>query len=171
MRSGISRRAIPLAKSSSPFRAASDLGGAFTPLSQRLQDLGVAARIVEIGKIGPRGRSADFAVDDPEAFINALKSSGRCCTHTPLGRILHRGKISIREDRFSQSLHIAIDARGHVLAHLDRLSPVRAGRRGETCRYSPWRVVLHNAARLWGDLFRHLFGHRLDCAPLLLYVP
>lgn len=168
MQSGICRRAIPLAKSSSPSRAAADLGGAFTPLYQRLLELGVAARLVDIGKIGPRGRSADFEVDDPGQFIDALKGSGRCCTDTPVGRILHPGKISIREDRFSQSLHVAMDANGHVLAHLDRLSPVRAGRRGETCRYSPWRVVVHNAARLWGDLFRHLFGHRLDCAPLLL---
>src|SRR5207245_2225669 len=49
-----------------------------------------------------------------------------------------------------------------------RLSPLAASKEGEPCRYSAPRVLAHNAARLWGDLFRSLFGHRLDCAPLLL---
>ena len=145
-----------------------DLGGAFTPLYQRLRELGVASCITEIGKIGPRGRSADFAVDDPGRFLDAIRDTGRCCTDTPVGRILHPGKVSLREDRLSQSLHIALGDDGRVLAHLDRLSPLGGCRRGETCRYSPLRVLAHNAARLWGDLFRLLFGHRLDCAPLLL---
>lgn len=151
-----------------PLGSYPDLGGAFTPLYRRLTELGVAGRIVGIGKIGPRGRSADFAVDDPGQFLDALRSSERCCTDTRVGRILHPGKISVREDRTSNSLHVAMNADGKVLAHLDRLSPLRPGGCGQTCRYSPLRVLAHNAARLWGDLFRYLFGHRLDCAPLLL---
>jgi NRPS condensation-like uncharacterized protein len=145
-----------------------DLGGSFTPLYQRLLELGVASRITEFGKIGPRGRSADFAVDDPEQFIKDVRNTGRCCTDTPLGRILHPGKISLRENRVSYSLHLAIGAGGRVLAHLDRLSPLVDHPCGEICRYSLLRVLAHNTARLWGDLFRSLFGHRLDCAPLLL---
>jgi len=145
-----------------------DLGGAFTPLYRRLKELGVAGRIVAIGKIGPRGRSADFAVDDPDHFVRDLTSGERCCTDTRVGRILHPGKISVREDRTSHSLHVALSTDGGVLAHLDRLSPLRPHGCEQTCRYSPLRVLGHNAARLWGDLFRYLFGHRLDCAPLLL---
>lgn len=151
-----------------PTGAYPDLGGAFTPLYQRLQEFGVASRITEIGKIGPRGRSADFAVEDPGQFLQAIRSTGRTCTDTPVGRILHPGKISLRENRTSHCLHIAMGQDGRVLAHLDRLSPLAASKEGETCRYSAPRVLAHNATRLWGDLFRSLFGHRLDCAPLLL---
>lgn len=74
----------------------------------------------------------------------------------------------MREDRTSHSLHVAMSTDGGVLAHLDRISPLRPHGCEQTCRYSPLRVLAHNAARLWGDLFRYLFGHRLDCAPLLL---
>src|SRR5712691_8927929 len=111
-----------------------DLGGAFTPLYRRLQELGVASRITEIGKIGPRGRSADFSVDDPARFLRDVESSGRCCTDTPVGRILHPGKISLRENRTAHCLHIAMGQDGRVLAHLDRLSPLGRPKVGETCR-------------------------------------
>jgi hypothetical protein len=53
-----------------------ELGGAFTPLYQRSNELGVASRMVEVGRIGPRGRSADFAVDDPDKFVSALRAAG-----------------------------------------------------------------------------------------------
>jgi len=59
-------------------RSHADLGGAFTPLYQRLVELGVAGRIV--GKIGPRGCSADFAVDEPGAFLRDLETSGHFCS-------------------------------------------------------------------------------------------
>jgi len=82
-----------------PSRFHADLGGAFTPLYQRLVELGVAGRIVEIGKIGPRGCSADFAVDEPGAFLRDLETSGHFCSDRPVGRMLHRGTISLRELR------------------------------------------------------------------------
>jgi len=78
-------------------RSHADLGGAFTPLYQRLVELGVAGRIV--GKIGPRGCSADFAVDEPGAFLRDLETSGHFCSDRPVGRMLHRGTISLRELR------------------------------------------------------------------------
>ncbi|HEY8201944.1 MAG TPA: hypothetical protein VII47_11380, partial [Actinomycetota bacterium] len=145
-----------------------DLGGAFTPLYQRLVELGVATRITHMGKIGPRGRSADFLVDDPAGFLRDLEATGRFCVDTPVGRILHRGTTSLREDRETHSLHVALDDEGRVLAHLDRYSPVASARRRGSCRYAAHRVVIHTAARAFGDLVRYLFGHRVDCAPLLL---
>lgn len=149
-------------------RAYPDLGGAFTPLYQRLQELGVASRVVHVGKIGPRGRSADFVVDDATAFLDDLERTGRFCEDTAAGRILHRGKASWREDRNAHSLHVAVDPDGRVLAHLDRFSPVAAARRRGFCCYSPGRVLVHTAARVAGDLIRFVFGRRVDCAPLLL---
>src|SRR5207249_708738 len=151
-----------------PSGAYPDLGGTFTPLYQRLQELGVASRVVHVGKIGPRGRSADVVVDNAIAFLDDLERTGRFCEDTPPGRILHRGKASWREDRKAHSLHVAVDPDGRVLAHLDRFSPVAAAKRRGFCRYSPGRVLVHNAARVLGDLIRFLFGHRVDCAPLLL---
>jgi NRPS condensation-like uncharacterized protein len=151
-----------------PSGAYPDLGGAFTPLYQRLQELGVASRVVHVGKIGPRGRSADFFVDDATAFLADLERSGRFCEDTAAGRILHRGKASWREDCKARGLHVAVDPDGRVLAHLDRYSPVAAARRRGYCRYSPSRVVVHTAARVASDLIRFVFGHRVDCAPLLL---
>jgi NRPS condensation-like uncharacterized protein len=145
-----------------------DLGGAFTPLFQRLRELGVATRVVHMGKIGPRGRSADFVVDDPEQFVRELEATGRCCVDTPAGRILHHGRASLREDRRTHSLHVAVEQDGRVLAHLDRFSPVSRASDRRTCRYSVRRVLVHNAARLAGDLVRLVFGHRIECAPLLL---
>ena len=145
-----------------------DLGGAFTPLYQRLVEVGIAGRIVEIGKIGPRGCSADFAVDDPGAFLHDLQASGHFCSDRPVGRMLHKGTVSLRELRKARGLHVAVGTNGRVRAHLDRYSPFAGNVQGPGCRYSPQRVVAHVASRLSADLFRFLFGHRLDCSPLLL---
>ncbi|MEX2586681.1 MAG: hypothetical protein WD602_01630 [Actinomycetota bacterium] len=149
-------------------RSYPDLGGTFTPLYRRLQELGLAKYVTHVGKIGPRGRSADFFVEDRDSFIAVLKDAGQFCEDTPAGRILHRGKACWREDTKARSLHIAIGSDGHVTAHLDRYSPVARARKDGLCRYSPGRIAVHNAARVIGDLVRFLFGHRVDCAPLLL---
>lgn len=82
--------------------------------------------------------------------------------------ILHPGKASLREDRRAHSLHVAVDEGGRVLAHLDLFSPVSRASGLRTCRYSLRWVLIHNAARVAGDLVRFVFGHRVDGAPLLL---
>ncbi|MGH2689830.1 MAG: hypothetical protein ACRDKW_13650 [Actinomycetota bacterium] len=148
--------------------AYAEFGGTFTPLFRRLEEMGLASRVVHMGKIGPRGRSADFVVDDARAFLADLEATGRFCRDTPAGRILHPGKASWREDRKARCLHVAVDPDGRVLAHLDRFSSVAAARRGRSCRYSAGRVLVHNAGRLAGDLIRFAFGHRVDWAPMLL---
>lgn len=148
--------------------AGPDLGGAFTPLYQRLRELKVASRIIDVGRIGPRGRSADFMVDDRAAFLRDLQASGRFCTDTSRGRILHWRKISLREVASTDALHVSVGDDSWVLVHLDRSSPLAGAEPGQPCRYSLPRILVHNVTTLSGDLLRLLFGRRLDCAPLLL---
>src|SRR5713226_4959025 len=97
------------------------------------------------------------------AVISVLTGRwGGCCTGER-SRFESFGKLA--------GLHVAVGTNGRVRAHLDTYSPFAGAAHDPGCRYSPQRVVAHVATRLSTDLFRFLFGHRLDCSPLLFPAP
>lgn len=76
-----------------------------------------------------------------------LTASGRFVRDSHLGRMFHRGHVSLREDSARGSLHVSLKEGNRISVHLDRYSPLaerRAERRRSRSRYSVVRVVVHN---------------------------
>ncbi len=116
----------------------------------------------------PEPAVADPTIAQPAAFFRRLVSSGRFHRDGGLGRIYHPGRISLRENSPTDSLHVVI-AGDHLSAHVDRVSPF--GTPGsEGARYSVRQAAVHNVVGAGQDLVRLLRGrqgdHRahLDCA-------
>ncbi|MDQ4096943.1 MAG: hypothetical protein M3144_03610, partial [Actinomycetota bacterium] len=110
---------------------------------------------------------AEPPLTDPVGVLLELESSQRFHRDAGLGRIFHLGRISFRENRRSDSLHISVQG-NRIAAHIDRLSPLGEG--GERpSRYSLRRAVAHNVSGMAHDLFNLVRGrqgdHRseLDC--------
>ena len=108
---------------------------------------------------------------DPLGLARALEASGRFRRDTPLGAILHRGKLSFREVSSTDSLHVVID--GHRLSvHVDRVCPLSP--RGGAGQYSWLRVLTHNLADVARVVGRRLrgrpAGHRCDLECELVWV-
>jgi hypothetical protein len=93
-------------------------------------------------------------------FFAELVASGRFCRDTPLGGILHRGTVSLREVAPGDSLHVCIDAENRVSVHVDHYSPVAGGRPDGTCEYSVRAVVTHLVAHLRSQVQRLARGAR-----------
>lgn len=89
-----------------------------------------------------------------EALTRALDASGRFHRDSRLGRVYHRGAVSYRELRPTDSLHVVIDA-GRVWLHIDRISPLKHRPDGSV-RLSVTRILAHNLAGAHGDLARRL---------------
>lgn len=89
-------------------------------------------------------------------LFHALEKSGRFRRDTPLGGILHRGKLSLREVSRSDSLHVIIDG-NRISAHVDRVCPLDCETHERT-RYSLVRVVAHNLADVVSAGLRRLRG-------------
>ncbi|MGI9120246.1 MAG: hypothetical protein ACR2G7_09040 [Acidimicrobiales bacterium] len=109
------------------------------------------------------------STDDLVGLFRAFEASGRFRRDTGLGRVYHPGKISLRENRRSNSLHIAIEG-NRVSAHVDQVSPLALSSTEPAARYSLLRIGAHNLSGMAADLGRLLRGrqgdHRceLDCA-------
>ncbi len=121
-------------------------------VSSRVADLRLASTVRPEGQIAPRSRRQHFTVDDPGALVRELEASGRFRRDTRMGRLFHRGKISLREVAPTHSLHITLGHGNQVSAHVDRYSPLARSQPEEGCRYSLPRVAAHNAAGIAGDL-------------------
>ncbi len=89
-----------------------------------------------------------------EALARALDASGCFHRDSRLGRIYHRGAVSYRELRPTDSLHVVIGAR-RVSVHVDRVSPLKRRPNGSV-RLSVTRVLAHNVAGAHGELTRRL---------------
>ena len=106
-------------------------------------------------------------IANPVALLRRLDVSGRFHRDGPVGRMYHRGQVSLRENVPTDCLHIAIHG-NHVDAHVDVVSPLIADPRGQS-RYSPVRMIAHNLAGMAHDLVLILRGRqgdhscRLDC--------
>lgn len=104
-----------------PVRRRQDVasGIALTPLYRRLSELGAWSRLGTVVRMGPRGRSGEFTTQDPDGLLRDLMATGRFCTDTKAGRVLHPGAISVRERSSTESLHVALYGRGQrVTVHL-----------------------------------------------------
>ncbi len=83
--------------------------------------------------------------DDATVVFAGLAESGRFFRDSRMGRIFHPGKVSLREVCSKDSLHVSVGAGNRVSVHVDRYSPLADRMRGNRIRYSPVRVVVHNA--------------------------
>jgi hypothetical protein len=135
--------------------ARSSLGGPPRPhVTSRVAALGLQSPVRLEGQIAPRSRGHHFVVEDPEALVRELEESGRFRRDSRMGRIFHRGRISLREVAPTHSLHITLGHGNQVSAHVDRYSPLASSQPEEGCRYSLPRIVAHNVAGMAGDLRR-----------------
>lgn len=111
--------------------------------------------------------SPDATIRDPVALLHHLDGSGRFHRDGRLGRLYHRGMVSLRENVTENSLHVSVDGNA-VAAHVDQVSPLAARPDGASA-YSVGRAMAHNLAGMAQDLVWLLRGrqgdHRceLDC--------
>lgn len=107
------------------------------------------------------------AITDPVALLRHLDVSGRFHRDSRLGRVFHRGTISLRENVPTDSLHVVVDG-NRMKAHVDGVSPLATRSRGSS-GYSLRRAVVHNLAGMVQDLVWLLRGRlgdhlcELDC--------
>lgn len=109
----------------------------------------------------PRDGPARVSTDDPVGLFRAFEASGRFRRDTGLGRVYHPGKISLRENRPSNSLHISIEG-NRVSAHVDQVSPLNLSSTEPEARYSLLRIGAHNLSGMAADLVRLLRGRQGD---------
>lgn len=108
----------------------------------------------------PRPPVRGRAVDDPVRLLHSLVASGRFHRDTGLGRLFHPGKVSLRENVPTNSLHILVKD-NRVSAHVDLVSPL--GLRSEaSSRYAAGRVAAHNLSGMAADVVRLLRGRQGD---------
>jgi NRPS condensation-like uncharacterized protein len=100
------------------------------------------------------------AADELVSLMRTLEHSGRLHRDRPLGRMFHPGKVSFRETRPGNSLHISVDD-NRVLAHVDLVSPLKLETE-RASRYSLLRVASHNVTGMAGDVVRLLRGRQGD---------
>jgi len=125
------------------------------PVPHRLAELGLQSTEWQPeGHMGRRARNHYFVADDPKALIEELESTGRFRRDTPLGGILHRGEISLREVSPTHSLHITLGRGNRVSVHVDRYSPLAKTQPESGARYSVARVAAHNVTGIASDLVR-----------------
>lgn len=98
--------------------------------------------------------------NDPAALIAALEITEELQRDRRIGRIFHPGKLSFRERRPGNSLHISVEE-NLLLAHVDLVSPLKLeADRGS--RYSLLRIASHNFTGMAGDVVRLLRGRQGD---------
>ncbi len=116
---------------------------------------------------GDGGRAAEPTIGDPVALLHHLDVSGHFHRDGRLGRLFHRGMVSLRENETTDSLHVSVDG-NRLAAHVDRVSPLQPRGDGASA-YSVRQALAHNAAGMYQDLLWLLRGrqgdHRceLDC--------
>ena len=111
--------------------------------------------------------AGEMEAGDPCALLRALERDEGFRRDTGLGAIYHPGKLSFREVRPTDSLHVIIDG-NRISAHVDDISPFKRGRDGRV-RYSLSRIVAHNLSGMSADFLRLVRGRlgqqrcRLEC--------
>lgn len=99
------------------------------------------------GRRDRREAAATSSHHDPLGLISSLQQTGQFCRDTLLGRLLHRGTVSMRENTAEESLHVTLSG-NRLSAHIDRHSPLVADHSSWTARYSVPRAILHTLAHL-----------------------
>ena len=111
--------------------------------------------------------AAEMDAGDPCTLVRALERDAGFRRDTGLGAIYHPGKLSFREVRPTDSLHIIIDG-NRISAHVDDISPFKHRRDG-TVRYALSRIVAHSLSGMSADFLRLVRGRlgqqrcRLEC--------
>lgn len=125
------------------------------------------SRLDDLRSSTPAEEGRRCTADGLVGLIHDLEEGGRFHRDRWWGRIFHPGRVSFRESRPDNSLHISIDD-NRMTAHVDRVSPLDLRPEREV-RYSLLRVAAHNVSGMAGDIVRLLRGrqgdHRceLDC--------
>jgi len=100
-------------------------------------------------------------------LLRNLDRSGRFHRDSGIGRVFHPGRLSLRENVATNSLHVVIQG-NRVAAHVDLVSPLGLRPQGPS-RYSVRRAVAHNVVGMAHDVASVVRGrqgdHRceLDC--------
>jgi len=135
----------------------------YMELQAGLSAAALIARLAQLG--GGTGSDRDAGQDghtgvwaSADSLLRAVAASRRFRRDTPLGSILHRSRISFREIRTTDSLHI-IFHRNHVSAHVDRISPLNVDP-DKPAHYSWPRVLAHNISAVV-DAVRRKVGRRI----------
>ena len=121
-------------------------------------------RLIE--ELGPGEDGLEISTEDPLGLIREFENNGRFHKDTGLGRIFHPGKVSFREKKPTDALHVLIEG-SRVSAHIDKHSPLAL--RNERPGYSVLGVAAHNLSGMAQDAARFLTGrlrrHRyeLEC--------
>lgn len=103
---------------------------------------------------------AEPSIADPVALLRSLERTGRFHRDHWLGRLYHPGRISLRENAGSDSLHIVVHG-NRLGAHVDRVSPLD-GRADRPPKYSLRAAVAHNLFGAAQDLYRLVRGRQGD---------
>ncbi len=110
---------------------------------------------IQPGEVGSAEETA-FPDEDLRVLLLALEDSDEFRRDTGLGGIFHPGKISFREVRATDSLHIIIDG-NRISAHVDKISPLACDPSRES-HYSMAAVLAHNVAGFAADVVRRIRG-------------
>lgn len=135
------------------------------PVPHRVAALGLASGLQAEGQPARRGATHHFTTEDPAAFVQELEQSGRFRRDTRVGRLFHRGQVSLREVSPTHSLHITVGKGNQVSAHVDRYSPLANSQPERAARYALHRVAAHNVAGIAGDVARLLPFRRRRPSP------
>ncbi len=129
-----------------------DREGETDSLQSRLEDAADAG--------GWRTPHPEATIADPAALLEQLDVSGHFHRDGRLGRLFHRGQVSLRENVAEGSLHVSVDG-NRVTAHVDEVSPLHA-KAGHSSGYSIRRALVHNLAGMAQDLVSLLRGRQGD---------
>lgn len=115
--------------------------------------------------------TAEFSTGDPIGLVRDLEASGRFHKDTGFGRIFHPGRVSFREKKPADALHILIDD-NRVSAHIDKRSPLKL--KDSESRYAIPAIFAHNVTGMAEDVVRFVTGRRgsqrceLECERITL---
>ncbi len=119
----------------------------------------------------PSGAVGEPAIGDPAGLLHHLDVSGHFHRDSRVGRLFHRGMVSLRENEPADSLHVSVDG-NRLAAHVDAVSPLTRGEGGAST-YSVRRALRHNLAGMAQDLLWLLRGRQGDhrCELNCLWIP
>lgn len=89
------------------------------------------------------GRSLIFRSVGNRQLIDALERSGDFCRDTRVGGVLHPGRLSFRQINRTPGLHITLEPKDRLTAHLDLAAPAAGPGPDGRCVYRRSRALRH----------------------------
>ena len=112
-------------------------------LYRRLRKMGLGSHILTVSPPRRGHGGAHFIVHDGQAFLQELLKSDKFGLDRAVGRVFHRGSISLREVASRAGLHLSVGLDNSVDVHVDVVPPVVSTTPTGRCRYGPARVTAH----------------------------